>query len=34
MELGIAGKVALVCGGSRGIAYEAAAQLARKLLRP
>jgi 3-oxoacyl-[acyl-carrier protein] reductase len=30
MELGIAGKVALVCGGSRGIAYEAAAQLARE----
>lgn len=30
MELGIAGKVALVCGGSRGIAYAAAEQLARE----
>jgi len=29
-ELGIAGKVALVCGGSRGIAYAAAEQLARE----
>jgi len=30
MELGIRGKVALVCGASRGIAYATAEELARE----
>ena len=30
MDLGIAGKVALVCGASRGIAFAAAEEFARE----